>query len=508
MGKTSTSLLAEPGLGGVSADGLSNLARASRPVLERARTELEGAELGLLLADRTARLLEVPLAAPALQRTFDSFGLGPGFSLSEEDMGANAVGTPVETREGLLLRGDEHPAEAFHAYTCYGHPIIHPVTRRVEGVVSLSRPVDDEDRLMVPFVRRLVAEVEARLQHAASESRHLLMDAFQTVARRGRRPVMAIGPGLVLGTPAALDLLEPADHAVVRACAEDARPGAGAVLDVVLTSGRPVRLACSVVEGASGVLVEIIPAAAGRPAQAAPVTWPLLVVGERGSGRTTQAQAATGPGAVIVDAVDVVTMGERAWAGRIEAVFENGGSPIIVENIQLLSECLSAFVAAALQRTARHVVLTATPGLLGDAQSPLAAACGSRQELLPLRRRRHEVPRLAEEMLAEEGGLGSRRLTAETLRVLAGQPWPGNLTELRRVVKELARLRSTGDIVPSDLPPTHRGVAAPPSPLRQAEREVLLAAIEAAGGNKLKAARALGMSRSTLYNRMRALKIY
>jgi transcriptional regulator of acetoin/glycerol metabolism len=35
-----------------------------------------------------------------------------------------------------------------------------------------------------------------------------------------------------------------------------------------------------------------------------------------------------------------------------------------------------------------------------------------------------------------------------------------------------------------------------------------VAAIAAAGGNKVEAARALGVSRSTLYNRMKALRIY
>lgn len=84
------------------------------------------------------------------------------------------------------------------------------------------------------------------------------------------------------------------------------------------------------------------------------------------------------------------------------------------------------------------------------------------------------------------------RLTSETLRVLAVQPWPGNLAELRRVTRAVAVVRSAGDIIPSDLPASHRTAPGPYSPFRQAEREVIVAAIEAAVGNKLKAARALG----------------
>nr|WP_237534418.1 helix-turn-helix domain-containing protein [Streptomyces sp. SID3343] len=99
-------------------------------------------------------------------------------------------------------------------------------------------------------------------------------------------------------------------------------------------------------------------------------------------------------------------------------------------------------------------------------------------------------------------------MTGDSLRVLAAQPWPGNLAELRRVVRFVAERRSVGDIVPSDLPASHCGVPVPTSPLLQAEREVIVAAIKAAGGNRLQAARALGVSRSTLYNRMRALRVY
>nr|WP_237534413.1 helix-turn-helix domain-containing protein [Streptomyces sp. SID3343] len=110
-------------------------------------------------------------------------------------------------------------------------------------------------------------------------------------------------------------------------------------------------------------------------------------------------------------------------------------------------------------------------------------------------------------MLADLDVPGRPRFTADSLRVLATQPWPGNLAELRRVVATVASTRPEGDIAPSDLPASHRDAPAPASPFRQAEREVIVAAIEAAGGNKLRAARALSMSRSTLYNRMRVLRI-
>ena len=70
---------------------------------------------------------------------------------------------------------------------------------------------------------------------------------------------------------------------------------------------------------------------------------------------------------------------------------------------------------------------------------------------------------------------------------LAAHQWQGNSAELRRVIRAVARIRSAGDVIPSDLPAPYRDARAPP-PIRDAERDAIVAAIEAAGGNKLRAA--------------------
>ncbi|MCG3753937.1 helix-turn-helix domain-containing protein [Amycolatopsis sp. Poz14] len=481
------------------------LARAAAPVLARATGELDGLRVGLVLADRDALVVDVPFAAPAIRRSFEDFGLVRGLCLAEDLLGPNAVGTPLVTRTGQLVRGTEHFAPVFHAFACYGEPIVHPLTRRLEGVLTITGLLAEDDRLMIPFARRIAGEIEARLQTMSTNPQHLLLEAFQAAGRARKRPVLAVGPGLALATPAALDLLGPADHAVVRAAAEQGV----ATQDVRLVSGRRVRLSCTPVDGADGVLVEILPLERVRSARDEVSAWPLLVVGETGTGRTTRAAEAAGPGAVTIDAVEVVAQGEQRWAERAGRLLAGDGAPAILENIQLVSEPVTALLAAALDRSDRRVVLTTTPGAhLSGPHAPLAARCRARRELVPLRLRQHDIPRLAEGMLAGLGEPGQRRLTGEALRVLAAQPWPGNLVELRSVVEAVAAACSAGDVVVGDLPETHRGTGAPASPLRQAEREMITAAIDAAGGNKLRAARSLGMSRSTLYNRMRALSIH
>ncbi|MGW5515175.1 sigma-54-dependent Fis family transcriptional regulator [Nocardia africana] len=489
----------------------SGLTRAARPVLERATAELEGTSVTLLLADQSARVVDIQCADRSTLRGVADLGVVPGIRLAEDEVGANAVGTPIETRQGLLVEGPEHFMSAFQGFTCYGHPIVNPVTRRLEGVLDISGRAGDDHRLFPPFARRVVRDIEDRLQLDASQSQRQLLTAFQAAATRRKRAVVAVGHGLVLATPAALDLLEPADHAAVRMCVEGTRFAGEATHRLTLVSGQSVRLRCMPVDDDHGVLVDIIPdqetRRGERPATRTQ-TWPLLVVGELGSGRTAAARRAAGSDAVELDATEIVRLGEQDWAGAAETVLGRPGPAAVVENIQLLSEQMTTLLARYLRSARRNVVLTSTPGEhLDTVHAPLAVLCNDRNDLLPLRRRRHEIPQLARRMLAEMKPGGQTRLTAETLRILAEQPWPGNLAELRRVIAAVADLRSAGDIIPSDLPASHRGRPAPASPFRQAEREVIVAALEAAGGNRLQAARALGVSRSTLYNRLRALHI-
>ncbi|RDI55987.1 sigma-54-dependent Fis family transcriptional regulator [Nocardia mexicana] len=485
------------------------LARAAHPVLRRMADELEGTTVALVLADNSARVVDVQAADPAVGRGIAELGLAPGVRLGEEEVGTNAVGTPVETRRDVLVRGPEHYLTAFRSFTCYGHPIIHPTTRRLAGVLDIGGPASGPDSLFRPLARGMVRDIQERLRHDSTRDQRLLFDAFQAAGHPRGRPVMVVGQGLVLATPAALDLLDPADHAAVRTCAEEAGFASGQLRRLTLVSGRSVVLSCTPIDGVDGSLVDIVSDDAFRSGTGAGVTarWPLLVIGEIGSGRSTEAYRAAGADAIVLDATEVVRQGERAWATAVAMLLEQDGPAVVVENIQLLSERLSTLLAQCLREARRHIVLTSTPDHSEGVHAPLAAMCNARRTLLPLRRRRHEIPYLAQRMLADLDGTDRLRFTADALRVLAAQPWPGNLAELHRVVRSVAEVRSAGDIIPSDLPASYRGGPAPGSPLREAEREVIVAAIEAAGGNKLRAARALGVSRSTLYNRMRALHI-
>ncbi|MEI4271180.1 helix-turn-helix domain-containing protein [Klenkia sp. LSe6-5] len=104
---------------------------------------------------------------------------------------------------------------------------------------------------------------------------------------------------------------------------------------------------------------------------------------------------------------------------------------------------------------------------------------------------------------------GRARFTPAALRTLAALDWPGNLRELRTVVEEVAARRGTGDVTEADLPPGYRDAGRPQvvGALWQAERDAVVAALRQCRGNKVHAAEVLGVSRNTLYRRLRSLRI-
>ncbi|UUZ45553.1 helix-turn-helix domain-containing protein [Janibacter limosus] len=112
-------------------------------------------------------------------------------------------------------------------------------------------------------------------------------------------------------------------------------------------------------------------------------------------------------------------------------------------------------------------------------------------------------------MLADVAASDDVHLTPGVIHALTAQDWPGNLRELKAVITFAAGRRTHGGIALTDLPDQYR-VASPAHTLTtrdRAERDAVVAALRAFDGNKVQAARELGMSRTTLYTRIRQLRI-
>ncbi len=139
----------------------------------------------------------------------------------------------------------------------------------------------------------------------------------------------------------------------------------------------------------------------------------------------------------------------------------------------------------------------------------------------PLRERLDDLPALCEVMLeriAERTGLAPRELTRDALGALAHYPWPGNVRELRNVLEQVTMLTDGTRLAAEDfarvLPEaairatagSRTGVQRLAEAVAQAEQVAIAAALRETGGNKVAAARLLGISRATLYERVAALR--
>lgn len=487
------------------------LLRAAGPVLDALAADLDGTSTGLILADRSSRIVDVRVDRSSVHDWMYALGVAPGVRFGEDNMGTNSIGTPLEVRKPMAVRGTEHFTNAFKNVSCYGHPIVDPVTGRCEGVLDISSPQGQDSPLFPALVRRVVRDIGDQLQASSPRSHLRLAAAFEAATRIRSRAVLAIGPSIVLATPTALDALDARDHVVLRACADEIRAGGIGAPTLQLSSGLAVRLTWQPVHGTDGVVITLAPGTGDDQGlvPGGPVgLWPVLVIGEPGSGRTTAARRALQYPADGIDAVDAFGSGAERFARQLDRLFSADRRAVLVENVQLLADPLAARLVRHLQSYPGRVALTSTPATgPSDPNARFATVCPERVELSPLRMRRQEIPDVAVQMLAQTSAGGTARLLPATLRALAAQTWPGNLSELRRVIDGLARSRSAGDITPDDLPASHRTTTNVSTPREQAERAVILAALDAAHGNKIRAAQTLAVSRSTLYNRIRALHI-
>jgi two-component system response regulator HydG len=138
--------------------------------------------------------------------------------------------------------------------------------------------------------------------------------------------------------------------------------------------------------------------------------------------------------------------------------------------------------------------------------------------LPPLISRVNDIPLLARSFMrrcAQEQGKTIQDFSSEAMRVLLDYPWPGNVRELENSIEHAVVLAKGKVIEVADLP---SGIAKPPSTAGEAgpayqktivhnEKRLLQEVLAECGWNKKLAAKRLGISRSTLYDKIKKYEI-
>ncbi|WLP89105.1 helix-turn-helix domain-containing protein [Gordonia sp. NB41Y] len=535
-------------LGEIDPDSV--ILRAAGRILDQWQTNLADSRMTLLLADDTGRILSRRTVDPQDVRLLDRAYAVEGFDFSEQSLGTNGLGTPLEARSTVFVRGSEHFNDALARLACAGAPIKHPITGRVVGSLSIASHVTTASPLMVAMVRQAGDEIAEALELMA-DSRDLELARTYRALRSSRHPVLVMNAETVMTDVPALSHLDAESHAELweslrRHRWEDdeahmdlpslgatatvhrlGRPGPDSIFALEfrepVTSGEDAVTAPGHRRG-TGLTGDSTARLGGRrsPAPyagvqvqltaAAATPGLLTVVGAAGTGKRYQSRRwlrqHTGKEPVIVEAADL-SDDATAWAG-LESAARDGG--IIVHGAEGISDALREHLAETALRLQGdddrrpQVVLTerSALGALHDVPAgPGTVRVPSLTEL------RGELTELIREIGAElHPGAPPHRFSPAALQVVLAWHWPGNVAELVRLLSGLPDPEQGVLIQTRDLPHAMRQTnRSSLSRYEQAERDTIMSALDEAEGNKSRAADILGIGRTTLYRKMRALKI-
>ena len=133
--------------------------------------------------------------------------------------------------------------------------------------------------------------------------------------------------------------------------------------------------------------------------------------------------------------------------------------------------------------------------------------------LAPLRERREDIPVLVQHFIdkfGREGGKKQQGVSPQAMKLLTEYAWPGNIRELRNTLERAVILCGQAVIEPEHLPGELAAGGCESAylklphglPLREIEKEYILATLNRLQNNKARTAQALGISEKTLYNKL------
>lgn len=503
------------------------------PMLTRFAEQLVDTRFSLVLADRDGRVLHTWAGQDKVRRHLSSLSIDAGFVLSEGFAGTNGIGTVLEEHRPVVVAGREHYSEPLRHLVCAGTPLTNPITGRLDGVLDLACPSRDWTELVAPALTQLRRDVEQELSDRASRRQRLIFERFVARCRETSAAVVGLSEHYMITNAAAADLFSAADQPLLWSELADVD---GRARWVELSDGKIVEVTSQEIrygESVTGRLVELMPAPAARSGRrrsigsagsvdstvdliASGCPDRLLVTGEAGVGKTTAAtqvhRRAARDRPLVVHSCELARIdGEQAWLDEFARLLARSGGTIVLRHADLLDPAVRQTVRAMVERRRGAVWVYATATSAGD-----GIADGTELwdpidvptlRIPPLRERRDEIPALIGRVLRDIGP--DLHVSSRAIAALRNYEWPTNLAQLRSVLAHAAEAVGDAGLIglhhlPPDIAGTLRGQR-PLSRIEELERVAIIAALREHRSNKLRAAAALGMSRSTFYRRLRQL---
>jgi transcriptional regulator with AAA-type ATPase domain len=209
----------------------------------------------------------------------------------------------------------------------------------------------------------------------------------------------------------------------------------------------------------------------------------------------------------VLDAADAAN---HQWLVRALGELLEGQGSLVIRHVDRLSAvrlrtlwiALEQALAAGRQQKLWVAVTLSNSPVKPDLASVLQFF-PSTVELPPLRHHIEDMHQLVPFFLAKLSHDGRLTCSPGAMQLLLRFSWPGNTEQLWQVLRRVVRRKRSGTIEPDDLPPECWTVSRRLlSPLESMERDAIVQALLDLGGNKVKTAESLGMSRATIYRKI------
>jgi transcriptional regulator of acetoin/glycerol metabolism len=526
----------------------SLLIRSAGPVLEHLKTELAGEPIGVLLTDSNGTVLQRHCEDAELLRHLDAALLAPGFVYAESSVGTNGIGTAIEIRNPTMVIGNEHYAEELTPFACAAAPIHHPITGAFLGVIDFTATAPHGNPLLLTFAKSTSRRVHEELLEQSNASELALMRDYLAACHHTGGAVLALSGDLVMMNAQTQRNFDSADQTALLAQLSDVagtqdartlladlpsgvtarldyRPAfasggfAGGVLRVqspIHASRRPsaIRPQTAALPGVVGLSPAWQQAARGVRDSQLRGEW-LVLEGEPGVGKLTLLQGAHQAANArahfrVLDEHDAAR-GED-WLDVVAEELAADGGTLVLRHVDLLPPELVDHLADMLLQ---HSAVDAATGpwvtltMSGLARNPQVDAqilphFPHTLSVPPLRHHMEDLVQLVPHLLGRISRGQQLSVATGVLNHLKKLPWPGNVEQLRQVLTKTVKVRRSGVIQLDDLPPECRAVTRRQlSTLESLERDAVVDALITHAGNKDRAALALGVSRATIYRKIR-----
>ncbi len=545
----------------------TRLVRCARPVIERLSDDMLDVPVTIALADANARIVDRLDCSTSVARVLDGVDFFKGFAFVEDGVGTNGIGTVFEAGSSVAVVGAEHFSERLVKFACTGAPILDPVTGRVEGVLDISSLAESWSPVIHTLVKSAADDIARNLLLDRNQAHQALFEMYLKACNRPRQAAIAVGGSSLMVNERAQARFAPEEQFLLQQHGRMLMGRRDRSVDtVILPDGRVVHVRVSrIVNGdqVTGIvmllneevrvedrLAQQIPAertlpslslphrrtsviAGGlrrRPASVADGSSPawrqacaetvaalgaredLLVIGETGTGKFTLLaelfhRVHPEGRCVSLDAREITD--DSRFSLR-EPDSGTGPTLFILRHLDQLTTAGAERAQEKLEalRDTRDLSVAATvlEGSLGiGLPFQLLLPHFDRAVTLPaIRFRVDDLDALTARTLREMGPDRRVRLSPEASRLIARYSWPRNMTQLREALASALAKRPVGEIQAQDLPGyCHTASTRRLTTLEATERDALVTALRELGGNRLQAAVHLGMSRSSLYRKLK-----